>query len=574
MDKRVVLDIVARDWLDVRCLTRLLLTGDKSLKTLLVQNIRTLSQYYYADLRVFAWVWPRLALRTFVNVTEVSLVIPYPAKSDDIASGCWRKRMLIGRDLTIFPPGITSLRLVGSGYDTLPKKLYEKLANIDICSGIDDGGWIPCIEKNNNRKNGNLTSYNASQRQIQMRVDTSTVEKLNIGGMRDANAPSRSMITQFFMRSPLPNLTELNLFNIRGGIVDIGQLPPGLCKLRLFNIELDNLDVVHLSSLTSLTVEHCTCAWAGTNPPSTVISCPSSLLTLRVANNTQPHNAMITYVVPPGLSTLEINLFTEQVKVANDKTMENLTSLLVFNDDFYEHDPDPTVDEIAIILSLATNLRHLSIDCDDHGRLLQEISLTHPHLETLCYSPSSLSSRFFGLGLDDWVYHPSPSLVKCSVLSLVFPQQVDMIPMCTSLLELSLSVRLEHLTELNRVLRSLPRLENLQVRIDTTVPQLPEADGYDVSVFTPSSLIHLSLYFTDNQNSGTARRVRFSFIGNEECPTGVPPRLRSLELLAFNSARCHPNLSLEQVDQLPASLELYCGCRLTKEQRARLHNLI
>ena len=575
MGERVILDIVARDWLDIRCLTRLLLTGDKSLKTLLVQNVRTLSQYYYADPRVYIWVWPRLAFRTFVNATEVILVtsfMPMPDSEHHDDSEMIR-RSLDGCKIGELPLNLVRLRLKCTGLDSVDImseiSRHTKLTDIDI-HYVSDAGKAGLFRRFT--RSGNIINYNSGQlgripiASTINRMDPSTLENLDIyWGVYGV-----SLDRAFW--SSTSSLTRLRLMAI-SEVVDIAILPSTLRSLQMFESNLKNASTMHHLPLVDLCIDRCT--WAETTAP--VVWCPPSLLTLVTRDNTiRSLDERTIFMIPAELNSLSITPFSERVKVVDGGAMKGLTSLststftvknritLTFT----------TIDDIVVndtiaILRTANNIRELNIYRNTPDRaLLRNVNLLCPHLTALKYIHPFVDRR----DPDDQVYCPPPNLVTCLISNLVFFEQVNGISLCIGLRELLITVKLEHLQKFNHCLSSLLSLETLRLGLYLPSDLSPEQE-HRVNVLAPPSLLSLTMEPIE-VNDEIIHQLYFSFIGTEEHPSGVPPRLKVLELLSSYTGSEFV-FSSSQIDQLPASLEYFNSeHELTDEHRRRLHNLI
>jgi len=579
MDKRVVLDIVARDWLDVRCLTRLLLTGDKSLKTLLVQNVRILSQYYHADPRVFVWVWPHLALRTFVNATSVTLVTPFYVVPDDAVSS--HRRPLIGQDFDDLPSNVMRLKVWCGQADLSTANaqvmlLHEKLTYVNV-DHVSDAGhetiqMFPTVTKNGKLVSCTVYDWTVNGKLVDCAQDwianSTTIEKLSLAGF----SYGKNIFNQMFASSSFINLTALHLSKLGRGIVDfdIALLPLTLRKLILIGATLKNSHALYRVPLIELKILHC--SWVVSTPMAdTTIVCPLSLTDLHVRNNrSQPLNDhKNTYIIPAELNTLEISLYSGRVKVADNQKMTGLASL---TSTFY--DDVQMVNDVMEILSSASNLRELNVNYEGTTPLyLSMVISLCPHLASLRYK----CVLTLAIGPPDWMYHPSPNLVKCLVPHLIYSQQISMISSCVNLQELSMTVKLDQLQELNCELKPISSLKILKLGIYLSrIPSYP-SNEYQVIIPALPSLLSLSLYPVEENYYGGCK-LHFSFAGTAEQPLGAPPMLEILSL-EHSPLGSYFILSSEQIDQLPASLEYLsagtrCKQQLTSRQRARLHNLI
>jgi len=575
MDYRVALDIVARERLDIRCLTRLLLTGDKSLKTLLVQNVRTLSQYYQADPRVFVWVWPYLAFHTFVNAIEVVLVTPRPAGLKDHHQVA--RRSLEGCDFYHLPAKIVRLKLMCDGCPTYQgmKLLYPKLTDINIYDHVRERmeQFLPVI-KGNMLISGAIMNVRTAQN-----GDTSMLKKLVVS--QGFTTPSWSLLVEFFT-SPLPNLTTLHLLNITSYGIDIGILPSTLHNLRLYTCVLKNYHAIRDLPLVDLSILDC--RWTESTPSNPVtVECPPTLLVLEVTNNPFVFSvdSRNIYLLSSGkLIDLTITPCSDRVKMMDGVTMKCLTKLTAINSRFammnavQYHGPGLMGrDIIDILASTAGNLRELVIIDDDFDRsstLLRKIGSMCPHLTELEY----LQSIHNGEDRPNaWsLLFPPPNLTRLST-NLMFVYEVQLLPSCSKLRQLSLTVKLGHLPRLNDALKNISSLEELRLRI-YLVKSLPITSNYYVRIVIPPSLLALSMEPLEEYGAAT-RYLYFSFIGTAEHPSGIPPGLKVLELLKSSLGSRIICLHSGQVDELPTSLERFdIGEELTNQQRVRLHNLV
>lgn len=603
MDSRWVLINLTLPWLDVIKLTKLLLTGDQALKTILQDNTTQLTQYYTADPVLDLWQWPSLALTSLPNIKQLTLITV--------------RRTSTSLDRT--HPLYTSYHRAGSQVSNPYHPLYQvKLCELPVSieqltlkfTGLEKASWedvklpnLQTIELDMDVIHPVLIPSAILRKLVNYRIEVESdadlevgrfdaVERLEIHKAADPYYPNYrrpwnpSQVTPQFKLPHLlrtDKLTHLSMKSICA-VINIALLPLSLTNLELIDSIGSGSEALQLLPLNTLVLDSVT--WADHPLDKSgchtvhMITCPPTLLTLchKVSEIRQLTNVQVR--APSTITALRCSSGLTSSVVAGDQQQPLLCLTSIHTGVIRFSGEDGEVDELIPLIQRAPNLRSLELHCDG----MAFIKLVTDVIEQHCgqFDTLFVDAVIFpyhtqihkGPKLHP-IYSPAAQLVECHIP--YFYHLEDVVFSCAhqKLLELSISVKMSALTQFNNTVEKFIQLKYLRIQLKDDYVTMDHSTvsaaqlRREIILAAPKSLtiLHIEACRGYSKDGPSPSTLLFQF-----SPTiGIPTASKFIQLIGKG---CSWKFDPTQVQHYPTTLEWCYPVPIPFSAVARLHNLV
>ena len=564
-------------WLDARCLTKLLMTGDQTLKTVLQKNVTEVVQYYHADPKVYIWQFPVLALTSFKEATRVVLVTDSVCTNGSHDDNEYRKYHRLQRvDYKLLPRTVTDLVLKFGGmkHHSWEGVDFPNLQRADLGSKNSVSQFSLPATISSKLINQLLPSWTNNIAGVEaaaaLTVDTEEVKihfsygKSDVGILGPCFA-RHHQLSSLSLRCVIP-------------IVNLLAMPRTLTKLCASSCRLLNHTAIELFPLTVLVLKGN--IWyeqkiaQGSNKSvvheydgDVTINCPSMVLKvhysstskalLRLPNSVtdidyRATNTILEFHEPdailPGLQNLGVTLMVTRIMLAPNIDISVLDNLLgVIR-------KSPNLKFADLLIERGEVTRSIILELTNHCPKLEKVVL--------------LTGERFSTEANSYPSYILPrSIVECDMRTMFYQQNLLITGDYANLRILTISVDMSLLEKFNCLLQELRQLSHLELRLAPIFADNPQPQ-YDLSLSAPPSLTSLLIEVVTEDYKSPTKSLTLRFAGEE----GIPPKMRSIHMTASNvECTIHPT----QLRVLPTTLEwLYPRPPRYAKALTRLHNLV
>jgi len=554
-------------WLDARCLTKLLMTGDQLLKHALQENVTELVQYYHADPVVDVWQFPSLALVSFPKLFRVVLVTD--------RDSYYEYHPLRRVDFKLLPSTVTDLVLKFGKVMSYSWAgvVLPNLRTVDIDLGNQSGELRP------------LPAFITSKlvnRYLPNSDNTVTGIKTIIAQTADA----KKVKLLFSALGPIPSdvldlnfsqhhqLSSLSLKSV-SPIIDLFVLPRTLTELSATYCNLLNHATIELLPLNTLGLNHN--VWyeevrsnsdkrIARKHGSLAIACPSTVRTIFCAGSLYKHSSEVLHL--PN-SVTHVRYYTTTVSLDFYESDAILLGLLALDIDVGVTDAFGLSSALGVIRK-SPNLQSTTIvvGTEELARSIIDV-LNHycPQLEKLNLSVLSLRSPGFATINRHYAPQVIPySLVECIAPEMYYPESLLLTTNHINLHVLAISIDLANSEKFNQLLQSLRQLRYLELSLHFNFTGSPDSH-YSFLLSAPSSLTDLTI-----RSSGMSSPSEINLVMRFTGEGGIPSKLRSIHLDGTDNITW--SIDPQQTEILPTTLEESYPLPQSPTALARLFNLV
>jgi len=570
-------------WLDARCLTKLLMTGDRMLKNSLRENVTEVIQYYHADPVVDVWQFPSLALVSFPKVFRVVLVTDRVSITGaHNLEGDHKYHPLRQVDLKLLPSTVTDLVLKFGKVMSYSWKGVVlpnlRTVDIDLDDPPDKSRTLPV----------RISSKLVNPPPLPKSANNIDDIKAIIAQTTDAKKVKLSFLTwQGRPIGHLPDILHLNFtqhyqlsslsLKSVSPIIDLFALPRTLTELHVSFCNLTNHEAIELFPLITLILEGNT--WYGQEVYSgsgertmqvydaLTITFPSTVLEV-VCDGSLRGNFRMLLKLPNSVTSLDYRATMVSLEFHEPDAIFLGLLKIVIEIDIYNIDAAGLNDVLNVIYK-SPNLRTAEFDGPTERiakDIIDALNYSCPQLEKLQILTWEDGPNL--AAMDRSVPQIPPySLVELNTLDMFYQQNLLLTADYFNLQMLAISIDLRKFTEFNQVLQNLPQLRHLELSANFDYFAYDPEAQYDFPVSAPPSLTALTIEESQMLPPSSEVNLVVRFAGKD----GIPPKLRSIHLDMSNIIW---DINPQQVEILPTTLEWCYPPLQSPTARARLFNLV
>jgi len=573
-------------WLDARCLTKLLMTGDGLLKAALQQNVTDVIQYYHADPVLNVWQFPTLALTNLPKVTRVVLItdrVSVIGEYNITNSYSYKYHPLRRVDFTAIPRTVTELVLkfgdIRSHFWTGVDLPYLRTADIGVDFPDQLSLFLPVsiISKLVNQDLPIGANHAAGINEITAALTAAGAQATDIHFPRIARCQpplTRNFLDVFNLHfAQHHQLSSLSLKSV-SPIIDLYVLPRTLTELRAISCSFLNHTAIELLPLTVLMLA-CN-VWYEYDPEisqdtvrecnNITIVCPSTTLNVFCAGN-PPFRCDVLLRLPN--TVIYINYQDEGISLEFGNPggfLPRLNSINVVME--IVNNPAKTACVVDMVRK-SPNLKFASfrfVGDDSAGAAI--ISALASHCSQLKRLVLSTSPSNLVLGTCGYPARNLPhSLVECCTPFMFYRRNLMLTTDYVNLQVLVMSINMREFKEFNQLLEEFWRLRYLKLTLHSIVTAGYQGQ-HDISVSAPPSLTSLSIEIGGTLLRRPPENLALIFSGEG----GIPPKMRSIHLAPGSNITLA--ICRAQAQILPTTLEWCYPLPQPSAAITRLHNLL